>query len=764
MRTLWRQLAVLFFTTATLSSASATRAQDDFDDDFGRPVRQAPTPAPAVTDDDPFGPSEPREPVAPSSETREEPTEPSHPASAAAAKPAARGEGRIIDDEDPARRRRFHRHSTIFGPVGGIHVVDAGTGAAGTFRVGLNFGVFKQNGFIADGDQARHSAGVLSLSYTPIKQLELFASVAAWATSNLAGSPSLLQVLGDTLIGVKGVWEPKPFITFGGDARVSLLNRLGEVGLVGAGTSFGFRTNLSFDLRGLDKPKPLVIRWNTGYWFDNSIAVVSDVERARRDSLAARPGGISPIEAQDHLVNSIERFGLQLNRTDFVDLALGLELPFEPKDRVMISPILEWMWRIPVNRRGFDCLYVTDADGGLAAGYESCLDVEGVKAFPMTVAAGIRLEPKVRGLAFLVAGEVGVLGSRTIVRELAPTAPWMVRVGGSYAFDPNREVTREIERVVEKEVEVEVAIEQRARIRGVAIESGSEIPVDGAIVRFPGRALTPLVTEAGSFTTYLFEPGDVELAITHPDYEPGFCRANIPAPPPPAAGEAPSREERIVEVRCELVAKPRLGTMALRIVSEQGASISGATVTLSGPAERTLSSGSNGELQTSELPPGAYQVKVESPDYLIKQEEREVFANQTTSATIALVKRPKKASALIRGKQISILRKINFATNSAEILESSDPLLAEVADVLLRNPDVRLVEIQGHTDDRGGADHNLRLSQSRAESVRDWLIRHGVEPGRLTARGFGLTKPLVPNITSSNRARNRRVEFVIMER
>jgi OmpA-OmpF porin, OOP family len=416
-----------------------------------------------------------------------------------------------------------------------------------------------------------------------------------------------------------------------------------------------------------------------------------------------------------------------------------------------------------VNRRGFNCLYVTDASGGLADGYESCLDREGAKAFPMTLAAGIRIEPKVRGLAFLAAGEVGVLGSRTVVRELAPIAPWMVRVGGSYAFDPNREVTREVERLVEKEVEVQT--DDRARVRGVVVESGTETPVDGALVRFPGRLLTPLSAEAGAFTTYLFEPGDVEMAITHPDYEPGSCRATIPPPLEPAPGaEGAEQEERFVDARCELVAKPRLGTMALRIVTEAGAGIAGASITLSGPSERTLTSGAGGEVQADELPPGAYQVKVEAEDYLIKQEERDVAANQTTTATIALVKRPKRASAQIRGKQISIRRKINFATNSAEILESSNPLLAEVADLLIRNPDVQLLEIRGHTDDRGGAEHNLRLSQERAESVRDWLVRHGVEPGRLTAVGFGLTKPLVPNITSANRARNRRVEFVILER
>jgi outer membrane protein OmpA-like peptidoglycan-associated protein len=118
----------------------------------------------------------------------------------------------------------------------------------------------------------------------------------------------------------------------------------------------------------------------------------------------------------------------------------------------------------------------------------------------------------------------------------------------------------------------------------------------------------------------------------------------------------------------------------------------------------------------------------------------------------------------LRAREIIIRRQINFATDSAEILPDSSGLLAEIADVLLRHPEIRLVEIQGHTDNTGDDDHNMDLSQRRAESVRQWLVAAGVEPGRLVARGYGETRPLVPNITAANRARNRRVQFMIQER
>jgi OOP family OmpA-OmpF porin len=81
--------------------------------------------------------------------------------------------------------------------------------------------------------------------------------------------------------------------------------------------------------------------------------------------------------------------------------------------------------------------------------------------------------------------------------------------------------------------------------------------------------------------------------------------------------------------------------------------------------------------------------------------------------------------------------------------------------VLLRNPQVRTVQIQGHTDNRGEPSANLDLSQRRAEAVVQWLVAAGVSADRMTAKGFGDTRPLVPNLTNSNRARNRRVQFMI---
>jgi outer membrane protein OmpA-like peptidoglycan-associated protein len=73
------------------------------------------------------------------------------------------------------------------------------------------------------------------------------------------------------------------------------------------------------------------------------------------------------------------------------------------------------------------------------------------------------------------------------------------------------------------------------------------------------------------------------------------------------------------------------------------------------------------------------------------------------------------------------------------------------------------LEIQGHTDNVGSGSYNMKLSQSRADSVRAYLVLHGIEESRLLSIGYGLTQPIVPNTTDANRALNRRVQFIRTE-
>ena len=125
---------------------------------------------------------------------------------------------------------------------------------------------------------------------------------------------------------------------------------------------------------------------------------------------------------------------------------------------------------------------------------------------------------------------------------------------------------------------------------------------------------------------------------------------------------------------------------------------------------------------------------------------------------------PKKpALVVVTEKEIKITQQIHFAFGKATIRPVSYPVLDAVTDVLKKNKKFR-IEVQGHTDNRGSAFLNKRLSQQRADAVRKYLIQHGIEATRLVARGYGMDRPLVPNTTARNRALNRRVQFLRIEK
>jgi outer membrane protein OmpA-like peptidoglycan-associated protein len=110
---------------------------------------------------------------------------------------------------------------------------------------------------------------------------------------------------------------------------------------------------------------------------------------------------------------------------------------------------------------------------------------------------------------------------------------------------------------------------------------------------------------------------------------------------------------------------------------------------------------------------------------------------------------------------ISTTGAIYFRTNSAELDRASDPLLDSVADIANRCPGVK-IEVSGHTDSTGDRLSNMRLSAARAGSVADFLIRRGVRRERISATGFGDTRPVAPNETEAGRAQNRRIVFRVV--
>ncbi|MFZ6746244.1 OmpA family protein [Undibacterium sp. JH2W] len=99
-----------------------------------------------------------------------------------------------------------------------------------------------------------------------------------------------------------------------------------------------------------------------------------------------------------------------------------------------------------------------------------------------------------------------------------------------------------------------------------------------------------------------------------------------------------------------------------------------------------------------------------------------------------------------------------FDFNKATLKPESDSVLGKVASLLKADAGIK-AEVEGHTDNVGGDDYNLKLSDARAASVRNWLVQHGIDAARLTSKGYGKIRPVADNSTDIGRARNRRVEL-----
>lgn len=128
---------------------------------------------------------------------------------------------------------------------------------------------------------------------------------------------------------------------------------------------------------------------------------------------------------------------------------------------------------------------------------------------------------------------------------------------------------------------------------------------------------------------------------------------------------------------------------------------------------------------------------------------------------------PKKngcPAARVEQGQIKILERVEFENNSAKIRPESDRILQAVLAVMNEHPEFTKLSVEGHTDNRGGATHNLDLSRRRAASVMKWLTDKGIDKKRLSSKGLGMTKPIDSNDTDAGRQNNRRVEFHILEK
>lgn len=666
------------------------------------------------------------------------------PAAGAAAAPAEGEEGDEAAQaaEWAERDRLVNESNTLSGGTGLIHTQHAQTGAPGQFRLGFTTEWFSA-GFLCSSsfqcppnggtskitsDTMNHIGGTLNLSATLAKigsgSFDAYGAVVAYANSDSANKPSLLQVLGDMDLGLKYMAPVGNVVHLGLFTELWLINGTGAVGLDGNGTSAKFGGVGTIDLRGLESHTPMRFSLNAVYFVDNSADVLGPTEAARK----------AP-------VTRIERFGLGVNRVDQFDLLIGAEF-FAAEERV--RPFIEEKIGFPTNRQSYACK-TNNASG------DHCLAFDTFA--PSTLTLGSRFFPWKRGFSLLAAVDIGTSGTNDFIEELSPTPPWTLYLGAGWAVDTQDRPPVIKTKLVEKPVE---HVAPHGHVVGFVHEKDKNDPIQGALVTYRDRTdLSPLATGAdGKFADDL-PAGQYVFDIKAEGFKAGSCEATVP------------KEGGAITVDCPLEAMPRVGALVGHVRdADTNAPIAGVQVVVqdSQRKEMRLQSDPSGNVKFEGVAPGTAQVSVTAEGYLVLIVPADVKPRADNPVDLMLRPKPKTSLVTVGKGEITIKQQIQFALDSAVILPESFGLLTEIADVLIRHPEIRRVEVQGHTDNSGTPEHNKVLSEQRAEAVRAWLVQHGVPADKLVARGFGQEKPLVPNVTAGNRARNRRVQFIILER
>jgi OmpA-OmpF porin, OOP family len=154
---------------------------------------------------------------------------------------------------------------------------------------------------------------------------------------------------------------------------------------------------------------------------------------------------------------------------------------------------------------------------------------------------------------------------------------------------------------------------------------------------------------------------------------------------------------------------------------------------------------------------GWYTLTASAEGYLNSTDSVQLASENDSPAVKNLFLSPIEVGATVR------LNNIYFDFDKTTLKQESYAELNKVVDFLKVNGHVE-IEIEGHTDSKGSDDYNLNLSQGRSQAVVDYLASQGIESGRLTAKGYGETKPIDTNDTEAGRANNRRVEFTVLKK
>jgi outer membrane protein OmpA-like peptidoglycan-associated protein len=658
-------------------------------------------------------------------------------------------------DAAEVRHASLRRGSTLDGSTGLLRLRSADSGAVGTFRLSIGGSFYSGSSFLCppcenpqgdvstQADDANFFATRAQLSVTPLPFLEAHAALRYQTTSDNQPSRRVIPIAGDTVVGVKAFLPAKSgrIYAFGGGAALGFLTPTDSVGVAAANVDLHLDASIDLTQLGPKSRIPLRGYLNLGYLFDNSGVIADEIESHRASVLG------SP-----QTLTRIERFSYGINRTDAFKWGVGAEGAFD-----YVRPFLEWTMDVPVNRQGYTCTSRIRSTG------DQCLAHDGTfSSTPSRLTVGARGYPWLTswtdGLMLLAAVDIGTGATSNFIEEVAPEAPYTVHLGLGFAFDTQPRVKRVVETKLVRAPVVAAPLPRQYYVSGTVVDAQTSQPIAEAGVFFLGSDQNAMLTaNNGGFRTAPLTPGEYRFLVKKHDYLDGQCQGMITEA---TAGPDPA----FTEVHCELTALPQVATVTGSVRNSASTEfVNNATVTAKDARGRDMAvqTDAEGRFRFENVPAGKLHLEVTAAGYMPSGAELELKARVPADAQLFINKRPAQASVVVTKTELKLKRQVHFLFDSSAIQPDSQSILEEIADALRTHAEITSIQIQGHTDDVGSPEHNLRLSEERANAVRDALLTLGIEGGRLTARGYGKEKPLVKNVSAETRAKNRRVQLMI---
>jgi outer membrane protein OmpA-like peptidoglycan-associated protein len=625
---------------------------------------------------------------------------------------------------------------TTAGPVGLLRLSTAEVGSPGQLRFGLSGEFFSTNNFLIDGDRNLRLMGSLALGFTPLRYLEVFASISGSANRNRricadgpAGTtctsepgrndPEVIKSYGDLTFGSKFAYPLAAGVSAGGEIGLRFLSSVSGISFDPQATSVWLSGLGSWDLRQVGAP--LRADLMLGLYFDNS-GQVQDYSKVTRPSKA------------------VSQFAYGIAK-DRVRTGLGLEWVIENLGGGMgLRPFVEYhleMITAAADPAFMDYQPPLCRGSSTSAGGPPCRDNRDQQWLTL----GTRLQA--RG-GFTVAAGFDVALHSVGFPYGPPLAPWNLLFGIAYPLDLSapKLVTRTV--TVERRVPVEKKAPE-GNVIGKVVNAVGGSPIEGAIVAVPGRTKSRVATDPdGTFRTAGLPPGLAELDVAAANFEPAQVRTSV------VAGQ---------EASVTVILTPRVqkATVTGKVTDDAGKPVAAATVRFSGPQNAEVKTDDTGTFSTA-LSGGEYVMRIEADRFMAKESKVALTEGKDQDLSAAIHARPAVTRVTIRDGRLSIRQPVSFKGPAAEISPTAASVLDEVADVLSTHPEVKRVRIEAHWDSSLPKDKAQELTDQQAKAVASYLAKQGVGESRLEAVGMGAQRPLVPNIGTA-KMRNRRVEF-----